>query len=780
MPFPSLTATPTDSASHEITLKEPVDMAILDKLISSSLLKTSFHNPWAAAHFSSERKQLREYRKLVKGGFAHVTYKMVKGMSYGRSNPERALGLFSLRREIRQTLAKGKLIDIDIKNAHPTMLYQIMKHYGRKCANLKAYVENRDTYLADVMKEYGVTRDEAKNLFIALLFFGSFEEWASKLSITKPATLAIDNFKMEIQTLGKIIKENNPAIIAEVEKRKKEQGYDKYNETGSVVSWYLQEIERQILDVLFNYCKGKGLIPDDIAVRAADGLMLLESIYDESLLTTFNEIIKAEFELDLEFMTKPFTQDYLEILDSNQLTEAEIVTQDMGGYDNTLTVNTEEDFSVKKLGELFFADTEALDVEQYTDNFHNTKSFKYFDAYHGYFYLSNTVNKIYKNEITPYAEFSKSFEHLYVKLKKGVLKFTNLYSNSSHKRIYSTFQFAPNKKTTDDKFNLFRGFKYNTVDNTTYDPEVVQPFINHIHYITREDALPSAAPHPVSDYLLNWFSHIVQKPDVKTKVAIVIFSMTEGVGKNIISDIFGELLHGYCGKFRDTSALTDKFNGEMMGKLFVVGDEINARAQEVANELKDIITRIFENIEFKGRDKMLMEDFKNYFFTTNNENIFKVTNSDRRLELIEAPEEKKDAAYYTALFAFKDNAVAMKHLFNFFASRDISAFSPSHIVETDYKKRLVAANLPAYVRYVRDNFETISGCELRTKDMYARVVDYAKHNRLVSNFTEHMFSTQMKKVFSEFQSLNAARQSVYVFDDEEAVSAAIDKYVSGL
>lgn len=121
----------------------------------------------------------------------------------------------------------------------------------------------------------------------------------------------------------------------------------------------------------------------------------------------------------------------------------------------------------------------------------------------------------------------------------------------------------------------------------------------------------------------------------------------------------------------------------------------------------------------------------------------------------------------------------MKHLFNFLHSRDISSYSTTTIVETEYAKRLVMANLPAYVRYVKDNYETISGSELRTKDLYPQVVEFAKRNRLVYNFTEHMFSVQMSKIFGTFQTKNTARQSVYVFDDEDKMMAAVEKYVSG-
>jgi hypothetical protein len=808
MPVPTLTLAPVEPRIHDLTLNEPIDIEVLNKLISSDLLQSTFHNPTAEWEFRDEREQLLAYKALIKGGSAKVNYKMTLGMSFGRSNPVRALGLFSIRRQIRHTLAKPLFVDIDIENAHPTILYQIMRHYGYECGNLEDYVVNRAKYFEEVMTEYSVDRESAKRLFIRLLFFGSFEAWATENKTTKVATRNIRNFMKEIRELGTIIKDHNKVIAEEVRKNKEKKGKGKkgddgkakkpeYNEIGSVVSYYLQEIERQILETIYLYSCAKGLIPDGKAVLCADGLMILREHYDPSLLEEFSALVRERFGLTLKFTQKEMDQDYLSILDDHVLTEETLCLRALGDYDSSISLSDDVDFSVATLSELFFADVEAAKAAEGRDIrelFAFMKSFKHFNHYHAHFYLSDSVQKIYRNEIVAYSDFKSAFEHLFVIAeddgKSRKIKFTDLYMESRYKRIYSTFQFAPNKKSADDKFNLFRGFRFSSADNTTYDPAVITPFINHIRYICKEDvATPvggagsTESATPITDYVLNWFAHIIQKPHIKTKVALVLYSMTEGVGKNIISDIFSILLEGYTAKFRDTSALTDRFNGEMMGKLFVVGDEINARAQEVANELKDIITREQENIEFKGKDKILLNDYKNFYFTTNNENVFKVSNSDRRLMMIECPEEKKDAAYYRALVDFKEDETNMKHLFNFLSSRDISTFAPSAIVATEYKKRIIMANLPPYIKFIKDTYENLSADEWgtsktkewRVADLYADAVEFAKKNRLPSTFTQYMLGQQLKKVFGEFQHLNKARQSVYIFppDKQDEVEEAI-------
>jgi hypothetical protein len=792
MPFPALTLSATKSKLNELVLKEAIDVAVLDKLINSDLLKDSFHNPTAKMLFSDEREQLIAYKKLIKLGFAEVKYVRSEGMSFGRCNPVHALGLFSIRREIRHTLAKNTYTDVDIENCHPAILVQICKKNDIECDNLEDYVVNRATYLTEVMTTYKVSRDTAKKLFIQLLFFGSFDSWAEKNGVSGAvATKNIKNFKKELNAIGEVIVSNNKAIAEEVKAKKTKSGATEYNEKGSVVSNYLQELECRILEKIYLYCKTKCLIPGDVnCVLCADGIMLVKEHYNDTLLTAFTKVIKDEFDLNLTFTTKEMNQDFLAILDDHILTEDVIVARKLTGYDINITIDTETDFNINTMNTFFFRDIETIGEENYIKYFNFTNSFKYFNAYHAHFYMSNRIYKIFKNEVIAYGgEFLTTFNHLNLELEIGAGKskkkiskrFTDMFLEDRYKRCYSSFHFKPNNRGSDDKFNLFTGFRFTTDDNDTFEWEIIEPFVKHIEFICGEDAIegrfddvvveegkPNKFKKPITTYFINWLSHIIKKPEIKTEVAIILFSITEGVGKNIISDIFGEIVKGYNAKFRDTSALTDKFNADMMGKLFVVGDEINARANEVANELKDIITRKQENIELKGKDKFLIDDFKNYFFTTNNENVFKISNSDRRFVMIEAPDNKKTVEYYKVLVDFKNDEAKLKQLFNYFMSRDISTFIPQEIVKTDYKKNLILANIPAFIKFAKEEHAMLRNSIVGVPELYKMSIEYAKSKRMISTYTERLFSVQFKKVFGDFNGKESkTNRSVYIFPDDK-------------
>ena len=106
----ALTLSPQENTLNGIVMYEPCDAVVLDKLLNSKLLKTTFNNKTSTHYYENERTQLEEYQKLFNDGKARVRY--TRRGKYGRSNPERALGLFPIRREVRHTLIGKSGVDM--------------------------------------------------------------------------------------------------------------------------------------------------------------------------------------------------------------------------------------------------------------------------------------------------------------------------------------------------------------------------------------------------------------------------------------------------------------------------------------------------------------------------------------------------------------------------------------------------------------------------------------------------------------------------------------------
>ena len=75
-----------------------------------------------------------------------------------------------------------------------------MSTYNSK---LKKYIDNRAELLSEVMTTYNVIKDQAKQLFIQLLYYGTFESWCNNHNIENREPLRfINKFKKELNIIG--------------------------------------------------------------------------------------------------------------------------------------------------------------------------------------------------------------------------------------------------------------------------------------------------------------------------------------------------------------------------------------------------------------------------------------------------------------------------------------------------------------------------------------------------------------------------------------------------
>lgn len=316
-----LTIAPHDNVMKNLRLKEVIELTLLDKLtFCPSLLKDTFHDPISTFYYGSggEKKLLTEYRKNWRQSWIDVQYVRSDNIDYGRFLPNKAQGLHNIRRELRHTLAADNFVDNDIANCHPKMLQQIKNIHGIKGDYLDQYCDDRENWLRRVIDAYELKthpateknpkypREMAKVLFIILAYGGGTDRWKknNKIGVPEdadfweikniPDTQNIKDFKADIKRLGTKITEANPHLKAQViaHKTANKQAEGTYNLQGSVCSYYLQEWEGRILEVMYKYCLEKKYIQNGEAVLCADGIMLMKKYYHDG--------IPAELEIEIK------------------------------------------------------------------------------------------------------------------------------------------------------------------------------------------------------------------------------------------------------------------------------------------------------------------------------------------------------------------------------------------------------------------------------------------------------------------------------------------------
>lgn len=295
---------------------EEININMLNKLLMSDakdgLLKSYenidhndiYVNEFVKKVYCTERKQLLKFAETIKLKKAFVRYDKTKDLdNYGRVSVFKSLGLFSFRKEVRGALAYGIYTDVDVENCHPSLLLQIAESNGLICKYLKRYVNNREKYINLVINAYNCSRNDAKFLFIILLYFGSYSRWAKELNIKGEEIEFITKIKKELKEIGQIIMANNQHLEKLLKDKREKQKSKKTNFVGGVVSYVLQEWECQIIEIVYQYCVENKIINND-AVVCADGIMIKTVKYNDSLLSKFNELVKDKLGFNLTFVKK--------------------------------------------------------------------------------------------------------------------------------------------------------------------------------------------------------------------------------------------------------------------------------------------------------------------------------------------------------------------------------------------------------------------------------------------------------------------------------------------
>jgi hypothetical protein len=276
---------PRESVFNGLVLRERINEYKLHQLINSDVLKI-VTNKIVNKSYTNEKEALQNYRTLVKDGYAHILYSKHE---YGRCVAKDGLSLLGLRKPIRHTLTNEYMVDLDIQNAHPVLMVQMLDYHGFKCKYLKDYVTNRDKWFELVKKHWNIdslmntedARDCAKVLFLRIIYGGGYKNWVEefKLPIKEFIPTELQGFLDEFEQIKALFMELNPELTEELRLKK---GKECINLGGSVTSSVMLEKECNVLEVIYLYLRRRGI--SDCISLCADGIMISKSEYNPKLL----------------------------------------------------------------------------------------------------------------------------------------------------------------------------------------------------------------------------------------------------------------------------------------------------------------------------------------------------------------------------------------------------------------------------------------------------------------------------------------------------------------
>ena len=381
-----------------------------------------------------------------------------------------------------------------------------------------------------MIETYETTRDIAKNLFIRLAYFGSFDAWKDEFEIKSNKKLKfIENYTMELKCIGLEIVNNNPKLLKSIQK------LNKNNETASLVSTLLQEHEKRILECCFNYLRLQNIILDN-AVLCFDVIMIPTDKYNIKLLLELSKVVKDELDFDVNFSQKDMNNDYLQ-----------------------------------EIKDIVDTDGFAFKSEQ-------------FELNHCKIVNKSLYLKHSDNDIIVFS--SKKLNESYCDLVYGAEEnsFISKWVNKNPRiRKYDDMNIYPHPlKCPTNEFNLWTPFEMSKYkDNYENNETGLNFLLNHIKIICDND-------ETVKDDVISWIAQMLQFPAVKT--VCLSFVGLQGTGKSSIVRLC-EALIGKSKVLETTSPSRDcwgDFNGPMLNAFLVSYKQAVEIAEEQAiNVLMD-------------------------------------------------------------------------------------------------------------------------------------------------------------------------------------------------
>ncbi len=200
-----------------------------------------------------------------------------------------------------------------------------------------------------------------------------------------------------------------------------------------------------------------------------------------------------------------------------------------------------------------------------------------------------------------------------------------LWCEWSDRRKVRAIGFDPRDKANSDLFNLWNGFNISKDIADSYDEKEAQPILDHIK------ELWCSGDENSYEYILNYFSHIIQKPHVKTGVLLALKSK-QGGGKGIILDKIAQIIgDAHYAQNSNANFLFGDFNGQLEGKILINLDEAFwGGDKKMEGVIKNKITEKRQTINKKNKENYMVDCFANYIITTNNDWFAGTTEDDRR------------------------------------------------------------------------------------------------------------------------------------------------------
>ena len=241
------------------------------------------------------------------------------------------------------------------------------------------------------------------------------------------------------------------------------------------------------------------------------------------------------------------------------------------------------------------------------------------------------------------------------------------------RREYKSVDFLPIAETPYGVFNMWKGF--------AVKPKGGLEDIPLFHELI--DEVICSGNEQWALYLWGWLAHMVQCPEEKPGVAIVLRSDAQGVGKSRFAEYVGSLLGRHFRTVTHGRHIHGNFNSHLKDTLMLFGDEaVWGGDRSTESILKQLITEPNMIIEMKGKDVFEVRSYLRLMLATNSEWAAPVSLTDRRYFVLNVANSRKNDHEFFKQLIYEQNNGGSESLLQALIDFDLSEFEVRSIPET--------------------------------------------------------------------------------------------------
>lgn len=263
-------------------------------------------------------------------------------------------------------------------------------------------------------------------------------------------------------------------------------------------------------------------------------------------------------------------------------------------------------------------------------------------------------------------ESKQSFKNQYEnKIPDGHEKTkADIWLKNQLRREFKGIIFDPTHEgNKNDYYNLWTGFA------KTHQKGDCSLYWNHI-----KENICSNDPEAYR-FVRKWLAYVFQFPD-EAHTALVLVG-TQGVGKNSFVEPLGVLLGNHYVLLSNLSELVSNFNYHLKHAVLIHANEAlwGGNRKELGT-LKAMITEKTCLIEGKGKDRIMLKNFKHVILSSNEDWPVHLDADDRRFFVLSVSEDhKEDFSYFEAIHKQLENGGYESLLFDLL-NEDLTNFNP--------------------------------------------------------------------------------------------------------